>query len=81
MDSLREEYAPEPSCQFNSVTTKNKRKSQLYDSMIQKLKLSDEDVASVSQNENLRGEDEKRSEDDEFPNERPVLYNHAIDLG
>ena len=45
------------------------------------MKLSDDLLASVSLNDenNLSDEDEKKSEE-EFPDQRPVLYNHAIDL-
>ena len=39
-------------------------------------------LASVSDNDNSNSnsEDEKKAEEDEFPDYRPVLYNHAIDL-
>ena len=42
------------------------------------LKLSDEMLASVSARD--FDEDEKKSEVDDFPEYRPVLYNHAVDL-
>ena len=47
------------------------------------MQLSDDLLASVSLNDesNPSDEDEKKSEEeDEFPDQRPVLYNHAIDL-
>ena len=66
MDSFREEYAPEESCQFRSITTNKKHKSQLFDKVIMNLKLSDDQLASVSHNSREEEEDEKKSEDDEF---------------
>ena len=81
-DSFREDYAPEQSFKVQSNTTKKKLKRSLMDAVIQNIKLSDEMLASVSDNDNSNSnsEDEKKAEEDEFPDYRPVLYNHAIDL-
>ena len=53
LDSFREEYGPAPSCEIRTITTKKKRHtSQLIDSVIMNLKLSDDQLASVSSRSN-----------------------------
>ena len=49
LDSFREEYGPAPACEIRTITTKKRgHKTQLIDSVIMNLKLSDNQLSSVS---------------------------------